>query len=150
MRYILVVVFAGIVVLIGSCEHGHHAERKSDQLAADSFKGDSLDSLSLEIVKYLRMHDLNNFIGGPASAFRDSIPFSTTWPSVGWEDSWVNTIYYDYEGTDLNVTITVMDAPYRFNLDTLKMLNQEPQKMFEYNISSICVGVHNKCLVEAR
>lgn len=149
MRIVIAIYLVGVLVFNVACAHDNHVETKPNQDTLSTLQQvDPLDSLSQEIVRYLKMHDINNFVGGPAQAFLDSIPFATTTPSFGWEDGWVNAIYYTYEGTNLSVSIHVMDTPYRFNLDTLKMLDLAPEKMFQYNINSICVAEHNKCLIE--
>lgn len=151
MKKFTQVIGAISLILLFACGDRRHTVVASASTASETVTSrDSLDSLSLVILRYLKMHDISNFIGGPVQAFKDSIPFPTTWPSFGWEDASICHIYYDYEGSALNVTIYVMDSPYMFDLDTMKMLDQTPEKMFQCNISRICVGVHNKCLVEAR
>jgi hypothetical protein len=142
-----------VTLLISLFACGERKHVIVDSGKADSVfvaKKDPLDSLSLAILRYLKMHDISNFIGEPAQAFKDSIPFAASRPSFGWEDATICYIYYKYEGSALTVTIEVMDSPYRFDLDTMRMLDQSPEKMFQYKISSICVSDHLECLVEAR
>lgn len=149
MKKLIQVIGAVSLILLFACgERRHTAVASASPASEMATTRDSLDSLSLVILRYLKMHDIGNFVGGPAQAFKDSIPFPTTWPSFGWEDASICRIYYDYENTDLHVAIHVMDSPYQFNLDTMKMLDQSPEKMLQYNISWICVSRRNKCLIE--
>lgn len=149
MKKIVQAIGVALFILLFACDERKHVAAQSATIPSEASNLDSLDSLSSAIIRYLKMHEVNNFVGHPAQAFKDSIPFSTTWPSFGWEDASICYIYYNYEGTDLNVVIYVMDSPYRFDLDTMRMLDQAPEKIFQYNIGSICVSRKNKCLVEA-